>query len=141
MVEIALMETENSTSWNLVQKYSSPKWNKFDHSHLLYGVCVNECKREISALNSSELNELEFDESSTLPSYMTEWAIKYEASDDDRFEHGELINQCLRNRIINKYNIKSHTRISYCNRGDKEKWRELGKWIFVLIFKLNYANK
>lgn len=119
-MEIELLENSSSPTWNLVEKISTPKWNKFDHSHLLYGICLNDCKIEVNKLDPVHLNKFNLTEPSQLPRYMTDWSTDYKRSYEDRVKYGDLINKCIKNRIMKRFKINSHARISYCNYGDDD---------------------
>lgn len=119
-MDIALLENASSPTWKLVEKLSTPKWSQYDHSHLFYGICLNDCKEELNEMDEIQLSNINLTEPSQLPLYMTDWSIDYYRSNEDRAKYGDLVNKCIKNRIMKNFELNSHARISYCNYGDDD---------------------
>lgn len=135
VVDVIILPNASSSLWKTIEKDSNPKLSRYQHSHLLYGICINECKRELEKFEvlRSRAEDYRIIQSIDVPAYMIE-ENRFIYGAEDEMMYGSLVNKCVSKRIKKQYDLSVATKINYCNGDHDENLEEIG--IMELAFIL-----
>lgn len=98
----------------LIDGNSKPEKIHYRHDHLVFGVCINRCKKLLRKFD--ELTQQEY--FSPSPPNFSEFKVDpfvFRHGVEDDFEFGKIINECVNYELRMKHQLEALSRVQSCD--------------------------
>lgn len=125
IADVYIKPNRSSENFLIIEKNSYPAKTHYRHDHLVFGVCINRCKKLLQRFD--KLTQQEY--FSPTPENFTEFKLDpsiFRHGIEDDFEFGMIVNECINYELKKKHQLEAYSRIQNCEVN--ERVEDFGKY-------------
>lgn len=118
IADIYIKPNSSSRLWSIIEGSSKHWKTQFRHDHLMYGVCIQRCKKFLSKFDKNTQKEYFVKAPKNFPSSIFNPFIYYQGI-EDRIEFIEAFSECINYQLRKQYHLEAFAEIQYCDVSGK----------------------
>jgi hypothetical protein len=131
VADVQIKPNKSSQVWNIIEK-NSRQWKiQYRHDHLVYGVCINRCRKLLEKLGKYSKEELLMFKPENF-SIISIDATSFYYSMEDEIEFGSELSACINYELKENFQLEANSVLNYCDI--KGRTLEIGTKSLKFIF-------
>ncbi|XP_052566116.1 nose resistant to fluoxetine protein 6-like [Culex pipiens pallens] len=115
MVRVVIKPDSGSTTWQLIEDFSSDRKRHFNHALLDRGICIEHCKQLVRGLSNETRQTLKVEKFDFDFPYIFDVSV-FKDTPKDRERYQDLVDTCINYRLNQTYQLTAYTEIEVCDK-------------------------
>lgn len=119
IADVYIKPNETSQEWQILANASSPRKTQFRHDHLVFGICIDDCKKLLGQFDKMTQKQFYIPTPRNFSELMSADPFVFQDAVQDKFDYGEVLNECINFNLRREFRLEAFTEIQYCNVADR----------------------
>lgn len=118
VADVYVKPNASSRLWSIIQENSSRWKTQFRHDHLVYGICMEQCKKFLTRFDKMTQREYFVKAPKNFSTSISDPFTFYH-SIEDRIEYSEAFSECINYPLRKQFQLEAFAEIQYCEVSGK----------------------
>lgn len=114
IVDVYIKPNASSQLWNIIQRNSEPWKTQYRHDRLVYGICVNRCRKLLSKFDKMTQKQYLSSKPISFEDYLLD-PFTFRHAIEDKIEFGKIVNECINYEMKKQHQLEAYAEIQYCD--------------------------
>lgn len=116
VADVFIKPNASSRLWKIIQENSNSWKTHFRHDHLVYGICMEKCKKFLTKFDKLTQREYFVKAPKNFSTSITDPFLFFH-SIEDRIEYSEAFSECINYPLRKQSQLEAFAEIQYCEVG------------------------